>query len=95
MFKIEDEIHAEPQRGEFETFDQAMEELKRRANIAWDMEPNRCPCKSWKTCERQYQIIEYDDTNIPWKELEKRHILTISSKGIQWDDKIKTSYNID
>ena len=94
MFIIEDEIHAEPQEGKFETFEQALKILKERAEIPYDQEPNRCPCTNWKNCERQYQIIEYNDKDIPWKELNRQDILTVSAKGIKWNEKIKTRYNI-
>ncbi|WP_190810984.1 hypothetical protein [Flagellimonas sp. S3867] len=94
MFKIEDEIHAEPQDGKFETFEQALEILKERAKIPYAEKPNKCPCTNWKNCERQYQIIEYDDRNIPWKEISRKEVLAISAKGIKWNEKIKTRYNI-
>lgn len=94
MFIIEDELHAEPQQGEFTSFEQAVAELKERAKIPWNQKPNRCPCISWKICERQYQIVEYDNTTIPWTELSRQHILTISSKGIKWEEKIIAEYNI-
>jgi hypothetical protein len=94
MFIIEDEIHAEPQEGKFENFEQALRILKARAEIPYDQKPNRCPCTNWKNCERQYQIIEYNENNIPWKELDRQDILTVSAKGIKWNEKIKTLYNI-
>lgn len=84
MFKIEDESHAEPQKGEFKTFEDAFNELERIAKIPWDEIPNRCPCTNWKDCERNYQIIKYDTTQTPWKELQRKHILTLSAKEITW-----------
>lgn len=84
MFQIEDESHAEPQRGKFESYDDALNEIKNRAKIPWDKAPNRCPCSNWKTCGRHYQIIQYDDTTVPWKELNRYSILKISAKGIIW-----------
>jgi hypothetical protein len=64
MFLIEDEIHAEPQ-GQFASFDEAMVELTRRAEVPWDQPPNVAPCLSWKTCGREYVVIEYDDSRVP------------------------------
>jgi hypothetical protein len=84
MFIIEDEIHAEIFKGEFETFEQALNELKIISRIPWNEKPNKCPCTNWKDCERNYQIIEYDNKRIPCKELDRKDILTISSKGIKW-----------
>ena len=43
MFQIEDEFHAEPQKGTFDSYEVALDELKLRAEIPWNKEPNRCP----------------------------------------------------
>jgi hypothetical protein len=56
MFVIEDELHAEPQAGEFRSLADAVAELKRRALVPWDQEPNRAPCDGWRTCGRSYEI---------------------------------------
>ncbi len=84
MFIIEDELHAESQKDEFQTFGDAFNELEKRSKIPWNEKPNRCPCTNWNDCERNYQIIEYDTTRTPWKELQRKDILTISAKGIKW-----------
>lgn len=84
MFQIEDEMHAEPQKGEFNTFAEALEELKRRAAIPWNQHPNRCPCENWESCCRNYEIIEYDNSILPWKKLSSKEVLKISSEGVQW-----------
>lgn len=84
MFIIEDEIHAEIQSGEFDSYEDALTELKKRAKIPWDKKPNRCPCTNWKNCEKNYQIIEYDTTKTPWKELQRENVLKISAKGLKW-----------
>lgn len=86
MFIIEDEMHSEIQKGEYKTFEEAFNELERRANIPWDESPNRCPCTNWKNCERIYHIIEYDDSQIYWKEVNRWHILTISADGVIWEE---------
>ena len=69
MFMIEDELHAEP-GGKFATFADALAELRRRADIAWDVEPNRAPCVGWQTCGRAYEIVEYDDSQVPWRRVQ-------------------------
>jgi hypothetical protein len=84
MFIIEDESHAEPQKVEFKTFEDAFCELERISKIPWNEIPNRCPCTNWKDCGRNYQIIEYDTMQTPWKELKRKNILTISAKEIKW-----------
>jgi hypothetical protein len=83
IFIIEDERHAEPQ-GEFSSIQNAIAELTRRAKISWDQVPNRAPCMSWKTCGRAYELIEYDDTHSPWKELRRVAVLEVSASGIKW-----------
>jgi hypothetical protein len=60
MFLIEDELHSERQDGDFPTFDAAIAELQRRATIPWNEPPNVAPCQSWRTCGRNYEVIEYD-----------------------------------
>jgi hypothetical protein len=67
MFVIEDEIHCD-WHGQFASFDDAVAELRRRATLPWDQPPNAAPCTSWKTCGRKYVIIEFDDSNPPWKQ---------------------------
>ena len=83
MFQIEDEAHAEPQ-GRFGSYEAAMSELRRRAMVPWDKPPNRCPCLSWRTCGRKYEIVEYDDACQPWRELRRVPVLDISANGLLW-----------
>ena len=80
---IEDEIHCE-QFGPFESFEAAIAELRRRAEIAWDSPPNQAPCTSWQTCGREYQVLEYDARSESWQLLRKTHVLDISAKGVEW-----------
>jgi hypothetical protein len=84
MYILEDQIHAELQNGKFSTFAEALTELRRRALIPWNITPNVAPCTSWKTCGRIYEIIEYDDTQMPWKELSRVSALEISADGVKW-----------
>ncbi len=58
MFVIEDEIHAE-WCGKFTTFAEALAEVEWRSRIPWDARPNVCPCTSWRTCGREYSIVEF------------------------------------
>lgn len=83
MFVIEDESHAEPQ-GEFTSLGLALEELRRRAAIPWDQPPNVAPCVSWETCGRRYEVIEYDQSQVPWKELRRIFVLEVSAAGVEW-----------
>jgi hypothetical protein len=83
MFVIEDEQHAEPQ-GEYVKLEDAVAELRRRSRIPWDEEPNKAPCMSWRTCRRVYELIEYDDTQAPWKKLRSLFALEISPAGVEW-----------
>ena len=83
MVYIEDDIHCE-QDGPFETFEHAVAELRNRSSLSWDAPPNRTPCTSWRTCGRQYRVIEYDERSEPWKVLRDVHVLDVSAKGIVW-----------
>jgi hypothetical protein len=89
MFVIEDEIHAEPQ-GEFASFDEALAELRRRASVPWDRRPNVAPCLSWKTCGRSYEIIEYDTSRVPWREIRSVAVLEVSAAGAKWASGFET-----
>ena len=84
MFIIEDEWHAEIQDGQFATRQDAIAELKRRAAIPWDERPNQAPCVSWRTCGRRYVLIEYDGSQIPWRELSRVDVLDISAAEVRW-----------
>jgi hypothetical protein len=84
MFVIEDERHAEPQDGEFPTLSEAVIELKRRAALPWNEAPNLAPCTNWKTCGRTYEVIEYDTSDKPWKEIRRIAFLEITSSGAKW-----------
>jgi hypothetical protein len=83
-FEIYDEVHAESQ-SHHDTFESAITELKRMAQIPWDQEPNQAPCTSWKTCGRRYEIIEYDITTTPERPLRRVPALEISAQGVVWD----------
>ncbi len=84
MFKIEDERHAEPQEGEYQSFAEAVAELQRRASLPWDQEPNVAPCQQWQTCGRTYEIVEYDTSSMPWRELSRVPYLEVTASGVRW-----------
>jgi hypothetical protein len=83
IFVIEDEAHAE-RHGRFQTRPQAIAELRRRAAIPWDEEPNRAPCIGWRKCGRRYELVEYDQSNLPWKAVSRTLILKVSAAGVKW-----------
>jgi hypothetical protein len=83
VFVIEDELHDE-QQGEYGSMAEALAELERLAKLPWDKPPNIAPCTSWRTCGRFYQIIEYDNSVTPWKELDRDIYLEVSAAGVKW-----------
>jgi hypothetical protein len=83
MFRIEDELHAEPIGGEYETLESAVAELRRLAEIPWDREPNRCPCTNWRNCGRRYEIIEYSAAD-PVPVIRRFRALEISAAIVKW-----------
>lgn len=84
VFVVEDEMHSEP-FGKFSSYAEALAELKTLATVPWDREPNQCPCVDWKTCSREYEIIEYDNSSETfWPELSRARVLSISAEGVIW-----------
>lgn len=84
MFIIKDERHAEPQEGEYASYDEAMAELHRLATIPWDEPPNKAPCMSWRTCGRHYEIVQYDTSQKQRVVLQRWSRLAVSASGIEW-----------
>lgn len=82
LFVIEDQIHSQ-QVAKFTTEFEAKNEIRRLIQIPFDAEPNKCPCTNWKNCERIYEIIEYDNREIPWIEIGRIEIVTISKNGVK------------
>lgn len=80
---IEDELHAEV-LGEFPDMTHAIAELRRYAEIPWNEPPNRAPCTSWRTCGRAYEVIEYDDSATPGREVCRTMMLEVSADGVKW-----------
>ena len=81
IITIEDERHAEPQ-GEFSCIQHAIAELKRRADIPWDQNPNLAPCMNWETCGRAYEVVEYDNSQTP--QTATLCCLKCSASGVKW-----------
>lgn len=78
-YLIEEEWHSSIE-WEYNTYGEAINELKRRANLPWDKEPNLAPCTSWRTCSKLYVIRTYDNDIL----LSEEEILEISSKWVDW-----------
>ena len=66
------------------SFESAPAEPKAGAQIPWNSLPNVAPCTNWRTCGRDYVIVEYDRSRTPWIEIERTPILWISSDGVVW-----------
>ena len=66
----------------YPTIEAAMVEIRRRVALPWDHDDNQAPCASWKTCERQYSIYEYDEET--GDECRRLHICTICADGLFW-----------
>jgi hypothetical protein len=65
--------------------DEAIVELERRAALPRDEPPNAAPCSNWKNCGRNYEVVEYDTSEKPWKELRRLTMLEISADGVKWN----------
>ena len=95
VFVIEDEVHAERQEGEFSALEEAVAELRRRAVAPWDARPNEAPCMNWRNCGRRYEIVEYDISETPWKELQRLPALEVSDRGTRWLGDFRTAVQGD
>ena len=84
MYIIEDERHAEPQKGQYQSLAEAVAELQRRASLPWNQEPNVAPCQQWRTCGRTYEIVEYDTSSTPWREMSRVPYLEVTAGGVRW-----------
>ena len=83
IFVIEDQNHAE-WIGEFDSIASAWAQLKKFSELPWDARPNRCPCQSWRTCGRDYEIQEYDNSSEPWDLINQFNGLEVSASGVTW-----------
>lgn len=80
---IDDNIHCDLWF-RFQTFEEAISELKRFAATAWDDPPNKAPCTQWQTCGREYIVMELDRSQKPAKVLRRITVLSVSAEGAQW-----------
>ena len=83
IFVIEDQSHCE-HIGQFDSLSAAWTELRRLSAIPRDTPPNVCPCTSWRTCSRDYEIIEYQTACAPWHEVRRLAGLEVSATGVVW-----------
>lgn len=84
-FVVEDEEHCES-FSKHASMDDAIEEIRRLSELPWDADPNRCPCMSWKTCSREWIVVEYDPSTKPYPQQVRRTdvICQIGSAGVRW-----------
>lgn len=80
---VEDELHSED-LGDFPSRDEALAEIGRRVAEPWNGPDNIAPCISWRTCGRNYTIVRYDDSTMPWSELSREFVAKISAAGVSW-----------
>lgn len=85
MFVISDDLHDET-AGEFSSLDDAVGGVQQLATVSWDEGPNLAPCTSWRTCGRHYDIVEYDDSSLPWHEVRRYPAVQIDASGVKWAD---------
>ncbi len=93
MITVEDNNHCECMR-ECETYDEAIAELMYLSSVPWDHLPNRCPCSSWRKCERTYELREVDDTRTPCKVLRRLVVLKVSRYGAKWISDIEEKWRL-
>jgi hypothetical protein len=91
MIVLEDNIHCERQ-GTYQSFEEAIAELRRRASIPYDENPNKAPCTGWRKCGREYEVIEYETSQIPWRRLKYAVVLRTSPAGPLWSDDFESQW---
>lgn len=85
LFIIEDEGHAEWLPHEFNTFEDALDEVHRLVAIPWDSEPNRAPCTNWQSCGRNWVILQFDNSTLPhWTELTRTAVAEVRKGATRW-----------
>ena len=82
IFVLEDDFHAD-EIVRFPTRQEAWRDMQRRASDPTSVE-NQAPCTSWKTCKRDYVIVEYDDSTQPWTRISSERVLTIEGGRATW-----------
>ena len=70
---------------DFGSFENALAELRRRADIPWNENPNLAPCKSWQVCGRKYVIAEYDNSITPVEIGSTGECAQYFGKGVEWE----------
>lgn len=73
---MEDDFHGD----EIATLPSREEALTLAARLRADpeAEANRPPCESWRTCRREYYLLEYDDATKPhWTLIQREPLFAI------------------
>jgi hypothetical protein len=83
LFAIDDDMHSD-RLGEFATRAEAWAEVRRLAALPFDQEPNLPPCTKGAACRRAYEIVEYDDTRTPWREISRVFVVELTAAGARW-----------
>jgi hypothetical protein len=84
MFMIEDDFHAELVGEKLETFEAALLAVRQIAALPFGEKPNAPPCTHWENCQRDYHILEYDDSQTAWQLIRRVEICSVSATGIEW-----------
>ena len=79
-FVVEDQFHAE-WVSQFDDEDAAFKEIQRLFVLPWNEPPNLCPCGSWETCGREYELVTYETAATPWRLISRRPVLNVSAKS--------------
>jgi hypothetical protein len=83
VYFIEDETHS-VHIAQKNTFLEALRAIEEYSKLKWDEPPNKCPCRSWKTCHRKYTIIEGRTIDGKWSHISTTPICDVSANGVFW-----------
>jgi len=83
QFAIEDNDHCQDVSTHADLAE-AIAALHALAKVPWGQEPNVAPCVTGMNCSRDYEIVEYDTSVMPWVLLRRHPGFYISSQGLIW-----------
>lgn len=74
-FVVEDDFHSDTV-GTFASREEALAFVRRLGSDP-EADENRPPCMSWRTCRREYHLLECDDSTLPWTLLDSRALFAL------------------
>lgn len=85
VYQLEDEFHCESLPGEFSSYEEALEEIKRIVALPFGVRPNNPPSTTGIQCQRDYIINKYSaSASGELQFVEQVHVATSTATGVTW-----------